>query len=54
MVAQIFEIGDDVIDPQHVIIGEHQPGIHDQDLAVVFVGHHVLADLAQAADGDDP
>ena len=54
MVAQILEIRDDVVHPEHVIIGEHQAGIHDQDVAVVFVGHHVLADLAQAAEGDDP
>jgi ribosome maturation factor RimP len=41
-VQQIVEIWDDVIDPQHVIFGEHDAGIHDQDIPAVFIRSHVL------------
>ena len=49
----IFKIGNDVIDADHVIVREHHAGVHDQDLLVVFVDRHVFAHLAQTAEGDD-
>ena len=53
LILQILEIGDDVIDPQHVIFGEHQPGVYDQDILTVFVDHHVLADFPESPQWDD-
>ena len=48
IVTQVLEIGDDVIHPQHIIIGKHQTGIDDQDLPVIFIGHHILADFSES------
>ena len=53
VLAQVGQIRDDVIDAQHVIFREHQAGIHHQDLTVIFVDHHILANFAQSAQGDD-
>jgi len=50
---EIREIRDDVIDPQHIIFREHQPGIDHQDLAFVFIHHHVGADFPQSTQRDD-
>ena len=50
---QVADIGDDQVDAQHLFLGEHQAGIDDDDVVVVLDGHHVLADFAQAAEGDD-
>lgn len=41
----VTEIGDNVINPDHVIFGEHEPGVNDQDLPVIFVQHHVAPDF---------
>ena len=49
----VFKIGDDIVHSQHIVIGEHQPGIDYQDLPVILVHHHILSDLTQAANGDD-
>ena len=51
LVPQIAPVGDNVIHPQHVRLGEHDPCIHDQDIAAVFDAHHVLADFAQPSEG---
>jgi hypothetical protein len=51
--AQVGEVGQDEVDPELVGRREHQPGVDDQDAAVVLDDHHVLADLAQAAEGQD-
>ena len=52
VLAQIVHIRDDVIHPQHVSFGEHQAGIDDENRIAVFHRHHVQADFAQAAQGD--
>ena len=51
LIEQVAEIGDDVVDPQHVVFREHQPGVDDQDVFTILHGHHVLADFAQAPQG---
>src|SRR3990172_8160529 len=52
LLEKVSEIGDDVIDPQHVVLGEHDTGVDDQDVLSVLDGHHVLADLPQPPEGD--
>ena len=32
VLQQVLEIGDDVIDPQHVVFGEHQAGVYDEQI----------------------
>ena len=49
---QIGEVGDDVIDPQHIVFGEHHPGIDHHDLVVVFVDHHIAAYFPQSPQGE--
>jgi len=52
LVAQVAEIRDDVVDPEHVVLGEHDPGVDDDDGVPRFEGHHVLADLSQSSERD--
>ena len=49
----IFKIGNDVINADHVIIWEHHASIHNQDLLIVFIDCHVFAHLAQTSEGDN-
>jgi len=49
---QVADVGDDEVDPGHVLAGEHKARVDDQDLVVPFQGPHVAADLAQPAEGD--
>jgi len=53
LVAQVAEIGDHHVNPEHIMFGKHDPGVHDQDRAAVLEEQHVLADLPQAAQGQD-
>src|SRR5512145_1083761 len=41
--SQILVIGNDVINPEHIVLGKHDACIHNQDLVIDFVGSHVLA-----------
>ena len=50
---QVGDVGDHQVDAQHLLLGEHQAGVDDQDPAVVLDRHHVDADLAQPTEGDD-
>ena len=50
-VAQVGEVGQDEVDAVHLGGREHQPGVDDDDPAVVLDHGHVLADLAEAAQG---
>ena len=47
-VAEVGEVGQDEVDAEHLRGREHQPGVDDDDPAVVFDDGHVLADLAQS------
>ncbi len=52
--AQVGEVGQHQIDPELVGRREHQPGVDHDDAAVVLDDHHVLADLAEPAERQDP
>jgi hypothetical protein len=47
-VAQVGEVGQDEVDAEHLGGREHQPGVDDDDAALVLDHGHVLADLAQS------
>ena len=53
-IAQVGEVGQDQIDPEHVGGREPQAGVDDDDPVVVLDDRHVLADLAQAAQRQHP
>ena len=51
--AQVGEVGQHEVDPEHLGGREHQPGVDDDDPAVVLDDGHVLADLPQAPERED-
>ena len=51
--AQIGEVGQHEIDADHLGRGEAQADVDDDDAVVVLDDGHVLADLPQAAEGQD-
>ena len=53
-VAQVREVGQDEIDAEMLVAREREAGVDDDDRAVRLVDGHVLADLAEAAERDDP
>ena len=50
---EVGDIGDDAVDAVHVVAGEGHAAVHHDDLAAVFVGGHVFADLVETAKRDD-
>ena len=54
LVTQVGDVGHDQVDAVHLLLGEHQPAVDDDDLVGELEHGHVLADLADAAEGDDP
>src|SRR6266516_1944284 len=48
-VEQIRDVGQDQVDAEHVLLREHQPGVHDQDSVLPLERPHVDADLAETA-----
>ena len=52
VLQHIGEIRDDRVDARHRLVREDLAAIDDDDVAAVFVGRHVLADLAHAAQRD--
>ena len=50
---QIADVGNDAVDAVHIIAGEGHTAVHHDDLAAVFIGGHVLADLVETAKGND-
>ena len=50
---EVGDVGDDEVDPEHLLVGEHQPAVDDDDVVAVLEHVHVLADLADAAERDD-
>ena len=52
-IAQVGEVRQHQIDPEHLGRRETQPDVDHDDRAVVLDHHHVLADLAQAAERQD-
>ena len=50
---EIGDVGDDEVDAEHLLVGEHQAAVDHDDLVAVFEDVHVLADLAYPAERDD-
>ena len=53
LIHQIVVIGDNIINAEHVVFGEHNTRINDEDMVLIFDGGHVLADFATPAKGND-
>src|SRR5439155_1160748 len=51
---QVGDVGDDEIDAQHLFVGEHEAGVDDDDVVARFDRQHVLPDLADTTERDDP
>ena len=50
---QIADVGDDAVDAVHIVPGKGHAAVHDDDLAAVLIGGHVLADLIETAQRND-
>ena len=50
---EVAHVGDDHVDPIHVVVGEAHTAVHDHDIPPVFIDGDVLADLIEAAKRDD-
>ena len=50
---EIGEVGDDHVDAVHVVVGEAHAHVHHDDVPAVLVDGEVLADLVEAAQGND-
>ncbi len=44
---QIVIVRNNEIDPEHIILREHNAGIDDEDIIPIFDDGHILADLAK-------
>src|SRR5437588_8741095 len=53
-VVQVARIGDNQVNAKHFIIGEHQPGINNDDVVTILYDHHILSDLSQSSKRDQP
>ena len=54
VIPQVAEVREDEVDTEVLVPREGEPGIDDDDRAIALVDGHVLPDLAQAPEGDDP
>ena len=52
--AQVGEVGQHEVDADHLGRREAQADVDDDDAVVVLDDRHVLADLAQPPEGQDP
>ncbi len=52
-VFEVTNIGNDIIDPEHVFGWKFDPDINNNDVVFVFEDGHVFADFVQAADRND-
>ena len=52
--AEVREIRQDEVDAEMLVPGEREARVDDDDRPFAFDRGHVLSDLAQAAQGDDP
>ncbi len=53
LAAQIFIIGNDVIDPEHIVAWKHHARIHDQYLMIEFIGGHVFTHFPKSTQGNN-
>ncbi len=51
--AQVGEVVDDDVDPEHLLVGKHQAAVDDDQIVVRLDAGHVAADLAAAAQWDN-
>ncbi len=51
---EVADVGQDEVDAEVLVAREREAGVDDDDLVAVLVDGHVLADLAEAAERDDP
>ena len=51
---QVGEVREDQIHPEVLVPGERKPGVDHDRVFALLVNGHVLSDLAEAAQGDDP
>jgi len=51
--AQVRDVGDDDVDPVHILIRKRQAAVDDDDLVVELEHRHVLADLADTTERRD-
>jgi hypothetical protein len=54
VVAQVAHVGQDQVDAEVLVPREREARVDDHDLASLLEDGHVLADLAEAAERDDP
>ena len=54
VLPQVAEVREDEVDTEVLVPREGEPGIDDDDRAVALVDGHVLPDLAETPEGDDP
>jgi hypothetical protein len=45
-ILQITEIGDDVVNPQHIVLRKHDAGVNHEDVFPVLDSHHILPNFA--------
>ena len=50
---EVRDVRDDEVDPEHLLVREHQPAVDDDDVGAVLEDVHVLADLPHPAERDD-
>ena len=50
---EVGDVGDDQVDPEHLLVREHQAAVDHHDLVAVLEDEHVLADLPHPAERDD-
>ena len=54
VLAQVGDVRDDEVYPEHLFVGEHEAAVDHDDVVAVLEDVHVLADLPHASQGDDP
>ena len=53
VLAQVGEVGQHEVDPEHVGVGEHEPAVEEHDAVVDLDAGAVAPDLTEAAEEDD-
>ena len=53
VLTEVGHVGNDEVDAEHRLVGEHEPAVDNDDVIAVLEHVHVLADLAHAAKRND-
>ena len=51
---EVGHVGDDHVDPRHLLVRKDQPAVDDEDVVPVLDHGHIFADLSHPAQRDDP